>query len=214
MARLARDRWIEALQALLLFLFIPVVLVLFLRQPLGAATSVMLGLVLMFGHRFVAAPWAYQHAPRRCAWCAAPVEQGVPLVVESGGEPRQLAACSDRHGALAARFLTFTRSWRVPLAIGIFVPLVLLVAATIARAAGHPFLSHEWAAWQFRVVVAATVVGASIGYRAVSVPDSAPVSPFPLHNLLLLGIRQTLWVFRIVGAWWLIAGVWWIGSRE
>jgi hypothetical protein len=28
-----------------------------------------------------------------------------------------------------------------------------------------------------------------------------------LHNFLLLGIRQTLWIFRIVGAWWIVDGV-------
>jgi hypothetical protein len=41
----------------------------------------------------------------------------------------------------------------------------------------------------------------------VTLPGPSLRSPFPLHNLFLLGIRNTLWVFRLVGAWWLVAGV-------
>ena len=31
------------------------------------------------------------------------------------------------------------------------------------------------------------------------------------HNLFLIGIRNTLWVFRIVGGWWLLAAAWHAG---
>ena len=33
--------------------------------------------------------------------------------------------------------------------------------------------------------------------------DAVPF-PFPIHNLALLGIRNTLFVFAGVGIWWLI----------
>jgi len=56
--------------------------------------------------------------------------------------------------------------------------------------------------------VALTVVGASLGYLAVREAAEPVTSPFPLHNLFLLGIRNTLWVFRVVGAWWLAASAW------
>ena len=55
--------------------------------------------------------------------------------------------------------------------------------------------------------MAATVVGVSLGWLTVR-ETSGPLSfPFPLHNLFLLGIRATLWVFRLVGTWWLVAGL-------
>ena len=181
--------------------------VLFLRQPLGPAPSVLLALGIMFGHRFVAAPWAYRHAVRRCAWCARRVDPPVPLDVTSGGARRRLASCSIPHGLLAARFLTFTRRWRWPIAAGIAVPLAVLVVTAFARSLDRPVISHGAAALQFRLVVALVVVVASIAYRSVDAPDAELASPFPLHNLLLLGIRQTLWVFRLVGAWWLLDGV-------
>ena len=35
-------------------------------------------------------------------------------------------------------------------------------------------------------------------------PGSDPIPfPFPIHNLALLGIRNTLFVFAGVGVWWL-----------
>jgi hypothetical protein len=37
-------------------------------------------------------------------------------------------------------------------------------------------------------------------------PAAKLACPFPLHNFFLLGIRNTLWVFRLVGAWWLVDG--------
>jgi len=57
------------LQGLLLFLFIPLVLLLFLRQPLGPGWSVALGLAIMVVHRLVAASWTAKFADVRCLWC-------------------------------------------------------------------------------------------------------------------------------------------------
>ncbi len=221
------------LQGLLLFLFIPLVLVLFLRQPIGPGLSVLLGLLLMFGHRFVAGPWARRHALDRCAWCGGAAKLEVratseggqaklelrptpesrqAIEVEAGGGTWRLVACSEGHRASVARFLTFARRAHLPIAAGIFVPLVVLLAATLAGAAGWPILSHDTTALQFRVIVAVTVVSASLGYLLVREPDERLRFPFPLHNLLLLGIRQTLWVFRIVGAWWILDGIRRVGS--
>ena len=33
-----------------------------------------------------------------------------------------------------------------------------------------------------------------------------PAVPFPVHNFFLLGVRPLLWIFRIVGVWWVVAG--------
>ncbi len=196
------------LQGVLLFLFIPLVLVLFLRQPIGPSWSVGIGLVLMFGHRFVAEPWARRHATRRCAWCAGDATAPIPFSVRAGNGPWPLAACSPRHADLAARFLSFAWRWRVPIGAGVFLPLLLLLAGSLAEGAGHPFISHAANTLQFRLLVAATVVTTSIAFRLGAGPTGPLVTAFPLHNLLLLGIGRTLWVFRLVGAWWLADGVW------
>jgi hypothetical protein len=92
----------------------------------------------------------------------------------------------------------------VAIAAGIFAPLALLLGGTLLRALGFVLLPHEVNAGQFRVIVAATVVLVSLVYRS-SPPVAEPRSAFPVHNLFLLGIRNTLWVFRLVGAWWLLA---------
>jgi hypothetical protein len=148
-----------------------------------------------------------RHATERCLWCGRFGRFGETFTVLAGGHEHVVAACRPAHRDDAARFLTFIARWRIPIAIGIFVPLVVLIAGSLAQAAGHPFLAHDWNAWQFRTIVALTVVATSVAYRPVQQPAEPLRSPFPLHNLFLLGIRNTLWVFRLVGAWWLVAGV-------
>jgi hypothetical protein len=200
-----------------LFAFIPLVLFLYLRQPLGPAVSILIGVVIMFGHRFVAAPWMARHSTERCLWCGKTLREvtegpGRVFRVSASGRDQPMAACSARHHEAAARFLTFVTRWRAPIAIGIFVPLLLLLVGSLAPAAGHPFISHEWNTWQFRTIVAVSVVVTSLVYRIAN-PVEPLRSPFPLHNLFLLGIRNTLWVFRLVGAWWLVTGIWQLVRR-
>jgi hypothetical protein len=202
------------IQGAFLFLFIPLVLFLYLRQPLGPGLSIALGVVVMFGHRLVAAPWMARHAAERCLWCGRHL-QPEPMVAQdfspaihvmSAGREHRMTACSPGHRDLAARFLTFIARYRAPIAIGIFVPLVVLLLSSLFLAAGRPLLPQTWNVWQFRTIVAFTVVVVSMAYRTVPRADEQLRSPFPLHNLFLLGIRNTLWVFRLVGAWWLVAG--------
>ncbi len=197
-----------AIPGALLFLFIPLVLFLYLRQPLGPGVSIALGLVIMFGHRFVAAPWMARHATERCLWCGRVGRFEERFDVRSGARQQPVVACSARHRLATGRFLTFLFRYRVPIAVGIFVPLVVLIVASLAAAAGRPVLSYAWSTWQFRMIVAFTVVVVSLAYRAIAQPAATLRSPFPLHNFFLLGIRNTLWIFRIVGAWWLVDGSW------
>ncbi|HEY3383220.1 MAG TPA: hypothetical protein VGK32_15725 [Vicinamibacterales bacterium] len=221
------DGWAMSAQGLFLFLFIPLVLFLFLRQPFGPAWSVGLGLAVMFGHRIVAMPWVAKFADVRCLWCGR-VGVNVRLPVESGGRTWSMAACSEAHAASVTRFLAFVVRHRYLIAIGIFVPLLVLLGNSLVTAVGRPLLSHDHVAVFFRVTVALTVVAASVGSLLRS-PVSVPVPvtgassailgapgeeapglrcPFPIHNLALLGIGRTLWVFRLVGAWWIADAVW------
>jgi hypothetical protein len=196
-----------ALYGLLLFLFIPLVLFLYLQQPFGPVVSIAFGLAIMFGHGFVAAPWMARHSTQRCLWCGRAGHFDRTFPVLSAGCEQLVAACSAAHHISVAQFLTFVARYRTAIAIGIFVPLLVLLVASLALAAGHPVLPQSWNAWQFKTIVAFTVVVTSFAYRAVRHASEPLRSPFPLHNLFLLGIRNTLWVFRLVGAWWLIAGV-------
>src|SRR5262245_49388015 len=192
-----------ALQGAALFAFIPLVLFLYLQLPLGPAASLLIGLGIMLSHRFAASPWMARHARDRCLWCGRAGPMPVPLPILAGRRTWTLAACGEAHAALAGRFLTFVHRRRLLIALGIFAPLALLIAGTAALALGRPFMAHEWNRLQFRTIVAVTVVGASLGYRTVPSPATPLRGAFPLHNLYLLGIRATLWVFRIVGAVWL-----------
>ncbi len=192
-------------QGAALFGFIPLVLYLYLQHPLGPGLSLGSGLILMFGHRFIAAPWTIRHGAERCFWCGRTDRLAARMEVSTGGKVVSLAACDVAHRRLAGRFLTFVARFRPAIAFGIFAPLVVLLAGTAALALGRPLISHEWNRVQFRALVAATVVGVSVGYLAVKDPVEPLTCPFPLHNLFLLGVRKTLWVFRVVGVWWLAA---------
>ena len=206
------------LQGLVLFLFVPLVLFLFLRQPLGPGWSVAIGVAIMLGHRFVAAPWMAKFADVRCVWCGR-VGAPIPVPIEAGGRLWTMSACSQRDAALVGRFLRFVYRWRAPIGAGIFLPLAWLLIASLAIAAGRPLLPHDVNAAIFRIVVALTVASAAtipFVYRhwetgsalRTNGADGPPLRcPFPLHNLFLLGIRNTLWIFRIVGAWWIADGV-------
>ena len=196
-----------AWQGAALFAFIPLVLYLYLQLPLGPSLSLAAGAGIMLSHRFVAAPWMDRHGRERCLWCGRSLQSGEPIEIAAGGIRHALAVCGPAHRDLTGRFFTFVARFRLPIAAGIFLPLLLLLAGTLALAVGHPFIQREWNNLQFRMVVAFTVAGTSLAYLMVRRPAQPLGCPFPLHNLFLLGVRNTLWVFRIVGAWWLAAGI-------
>lgn len=196
------------LQGIVLFAFIPLVLFLFLRQPLGPGWSVAVGVAIMVGHRLVAAPWMAKFADVRCFWCGrVGVSQAFPVI--AGGRTWAMHACSEGHAGLVAHFLQFAQRFRAAVAAGIFLPLAWLLVASLATAAGRPLLPHAVTALLFRVVVAVTVVSAATvpfvgaGWKPAPPPLRCP---FPIHNLFLLGIGNTLWIFRIVGAWSIVDG--------
>ncbi len=203
----------------LLFLFIPLVLWLFVRHPAPLAGSLAAGIVLMAGHRFLALPYLRRALPWKCLWCnrVLPASCGDPpsvtLVLAAGGAVLA-ARCCARHRPPAARFLGFLAAARQPLRLGIFVPLLVLLAALATAAAGHPhFLPAATAL--FQLLVGLTVSAAAWGYLLkrpdgephAPIPPTPPIAvPFPVHNFFLLGLRALLWIFRLVGAWWIVRG--------
>jgi hypothetical protein len=171
-----------------------------------------LGIAIIAGHRAVAGPWAARQAGRRCLWCGRTGRLAGEVPVESVAGTIVFAACDTSHERLARQFLGFVHRHRVALRLGIFVPLAVLLGGTLLGALGVRSLPRGLNDLQFRVIVASTVVLVSLAYRATP-PSPRPRSAFPVHNLVLLGIRNTLWVFRLVGGWWLLAAVWRLGWR-
>jgi hypothetical protein len=189
----------------LLFLFIPVVLVLFVRHPEPVGLSVAAGVALMIGHRFLARPYMERVLPVKCLWCnRVPPREPATLELLAGGRTLAARCCAD-HRAPAAKYFSFLHAWRWPLRLGIFVPLLFLLTTLAASAAGRPAPVPLATTW-FKLVVGTTVNVAALGYLAAR--ERAPIAvPFPVHNFFLLGVRNLLWIFRLVGLWWIWQGL-------
>jgi hypothetical protein len=204
-ARALPNRLAVYATGVLLFLFIPLVLFLFVRHPAPVGLSLGAGVGLIVVHRFLARPYMERVLADKCLWCnRVPPREPVALELRSGA--RTVAAhCCARHRAPAARFFSFLHLWRWPLRLGIFLPLLFLLTALAVSAAGQPApvaFATDW----FKLVVGVTVNVAALGYLAVR--EHAPVEvPFPVHNFFLLGVRNLLWIFRLVGLWWIWQGV-------
>jgi hypothetical protein len=192
-------------QGVLLFLFIPVVLFLFVRHPEPIGVSLVGGVVLMLGHRFLARPYMERAAALKCVWCnrLPPAGEGDTLELRTGERTFQARCCSG-HREPAAKFFSFLAAWRWVLRAGIFVPLLILLVTLAAGAVGFGS-SYETATLLFKLVVGITVNLAAFGYITMPpVPSRLPIAvPFPLHNFFLLGVRNLLWIFRLVGLWWI-----------
>ena len=188
-----------------LFLFIPLVLFLFVRHPEPVGASLAAGVALMIGHRFLARPYMEAVREKKCLWCnGRPQPHGEPLSLLVGGERELVAVTCPRHRDAAARFVSFLAQGKLLLRAGIFLPLLLLLAALLAAALGE----GRWldpAVALFQLAVGITVNVAAFGY--LTAKPAVPVRvPFPAHNFFLLGIRNLLWVLRLVGLWWIVRG--------
>jgi hypothetical protein len=206
-----------------LFLFIPVVLFLFVAHPRPVAASLAGGLLLMAGHRFLARPYMLATRPLKCVWCNrffAP-----PSAAAAGGErapqravelaqagavqakgalpPLELLACA-AHVERTRRFFAFIDLCRQPLRLGIGLPLGLLLGALVAFSLGI----GDWTASAtalFRLSVGLSVHLAALG-PWLGAPREQSRAAFPVHNFYLLGVGAILWIFRLVGLWWIVAG--------
>jgi hypothetical protein len=192
------------LLGLALFLFIPLVLYLFVAHPEPVAASLVAGVATMAGHRFLARPYMRAASDGKCLWCnRAPAREGERLPVPAGDATLQAAVCA-RHREPASRFLAFLARRALPLRAGILLPLALLLLALALTAAGRAVPLAQAVAI-FQLLVGITVMTASLAYRAAA-PEPPARLPFPAHNFFLLGIRNLLWIFRIVGLWWIWRG--------
>ena len=205
--------WRDHAEGVALFLFIPLVLFLFVSRPEPMLASLFAGLVLMFGHRLIAQPYMKKVAPRICLWTHRRLDTGDNAALETA--PIELharagvqeARCLAKHAQDVARFFTWIHKVRAVIAIGIFIPLALMLVAALMIAAGRSIISLDLATAIFQLSVGITVNVASLGYLTVRQVDEPLRVPVPAHNFFLLGIRTLLWIFRIVGVVWITRGL-------
>jgi hypothetical protein len=198
------------LQGLVLFLFIPLVLWLFVAQPGNDLVALLAGVAIMFGHRFIAAPFVDKFIDRRCVWSGAEIAPGCGYRVTSSGATRTFNSYTDSVRDHTARFFTFAQQFAWPLRIAILGPLAFYLVMEIARAAGAEVTSRALNLVVFQGLIGLTTLTTFIAYRFVKpIPHmKGPVTfPFPVHNVALLGIFWTLLVFAGVGAWWVYSAI-------
>jgi len=194
------------LTGLALFLFIPFVLYLFVAHPEPLAASLATGVATMVGHRFAARPFMDRVRSERCIWCARvlpPETAREAVALVAGRDAAGFVACP-HHAAPAGRFFAWVDRLRLPLRCGIALPLLALLGALALAAAGRG-AALPWATEAFRLGVGLTVHLAAVG-PTLGRPGPPPRAAFPPHNFTLLGVRNLLWIFRLVGIWWIVAG--------
>ena len=198
-------------KGLLLFLFIPLVLYLFLQHPFGVPASFAIAIALMLGHRFIARPFFLRNAGNRCFWCARTGNPREKIQVKSG-KAVQIELCKQNCSRPAKQFFDFTFRYRMLIRLGIFLPLVWYLVTMILNHLGIWAFPDEWNRFIFRFFIALTVVMISCAYRT-GTEAANPAFPFPIHNLSLIGAKNTLLVFRYVGIWWLGLGLYFLGTH-
>ncbi len=192
-----------------LFLFIPLVLVLFVVHPQPIGWSLVAGVALMLSHRLIARPYMERVRLAKCIWCNRILDatgERATVVVGGAHGPLEFVACP-RHDRPARRFFAWVDRLRLPLRLGIFLPLLALLTALGFAAFGRGDSALDPTTNAFRLLVGLTVNLAALG---PSVGRDSPTAraAFPLHNFTLLGVRNILWIFRLVGIWWI-----WVGGR-
>jgi hypothetical protein len=192
------------LKGVFLFLFIPLVLFLFLKYPFGVPLSFLAAILIMIGHRFVAQPFFRKNCRLRCFWCGKTSKPRLELEVDSGSKVT-LEFCEECLNS-GKRFFDFTYRHRMLLRLGIFLPLAWYIVTMLLNYFGVFHFPPLWNRFIFQFFIAITVVTVSFVYRAGKSTEPSSF-PFPIHNLFLLGAKNTLLVFRFVGLWWLAASV-------
>lgn len=191
----------------LLFLPVPIVLLLFTRAPFGPLMSLGAGVALMVTHRLYARPWALARAERRCLWCTRPAGAGLELAIEEPFGTTTWRACSADHADHVRRFLGWAGTHGFLLKVGILGTLLLfLMAALLVALKRLEPVAYADAVAFFKLGIALTVL--PLGWLALNRPPTeGPLRvPFPVHIQALVGSWTVMWLFRVIGAVWLVQG--------
>jgi hypothetical protein len=199
------------LLGVILFLFIPFVLFLFLREPFGIRWSFGIAVLIMFLHRLVAIPFMEKYKTQRCLWCGRTVRPRIGVEINSG-KPLLFELCKDGCVFQARRFFDFCERNKWILRAGIFIPLLWYIISMLLVSFGVFSFPADWNNFIFRFFISCTVFAISFLYKTGNETDT-PRFPFPIHNLFLMGARNTLIVFRIVGLWWILAGIYFLFKK-
>jgi hypothetical protein len=162
----------------------------------------------MIAHRFAAIPFMNRYKHLRCLWCGRTSRSRVQQTVG----PIEFEFCQQDCITKAKRFLDFCSRYVLLLRAGIFIPLGWYVITMIATAFNLMHFPEDWNHFIFQFFIAVTVVSISLLY-GIGKETSTPSFPFPIHNLFLLGIQNTLMVFRIVGIWWIVVSLMFLVHR-
>ena len=187
---------------LVLFLFIPLVLYLFIIHPRPVLLSLGIGVFLMLSHRFPARAYMKRVASVKCLWCDRcfkPHDQRVALLVN--GKQRLKIYVHPEHERPVRQFYGWLHRGRFFFQAGIFIPLFLLLVSLLVAGLNGTDVTNL-TTQIFKGIIGWVVNIAAFGYIRMK-PDEILKPPFPPHNFHLIGIRNILWIFRIVGIWWL-----------
>ncbi len=192
-------------EGLLLFLVVPAALYLLLAQPVHPLGSIVVAVLLLFGHRFLADPFIDRTIDRRCLWTGAEIAPGCGYRVVSGGTERVFHCYTDQKRESAAKFLTFTQRFAWPLRAIVFGSIGYYVGAEVARTLDVPnAVPHDVNVIILEGVLGLTALATVVAYRFVKpIPHHAPAPvrfPFAVHHVALLGIFWTLVAYGIAGA--------------
>lgn len=200
-----RPRIPDRAAGLALFLPVPLVLWLLTRAPLGVPASLAVATAVMLTHRPIARPFALARARRRCLWCGGPAGDGPAFAVREPGASSTWRACSDRHARHCAATLGWADRRRSALRVVIVGAVAgMLVAGLLAGWGRLGPVGFADVSAGFRLVIAGAVL--PLGLLAPRAPgELAEVrAPFPVHLQALVGTRWVLWLFRLVGLYWLV----------
>lgn len=197
------------LQALLLYLVVPLAFWLLLAEPGDARIAVVAGALLLIGLRFVAAPFIEKTHGVRCIWTGAEIAPGCGYRVITNGREWTFNSYLDALRDRAAKLFTFAQKFAWPLRIAYIGPIAYYVAAELARTSGIGAApSHGTNALVLKGALAVAALATFVGFRFVTpTPHHAKDAvrfPFGIHNVALLGMRWTLAVLLIVGLWWTV----------
>lgn len=201
--------WKIHVQGILLFLFIPLVLFLFLQYPFGILPSILTGIAIMLGHRFIARPFMQHYHLSRCLWCGRTSRPRLDLNVQTSNSSFLFQCCEKNCLPNARRFFDFADRYKILFRAGIFLPLVWYLISMILIGLHLFSFPLEWNRFVFRFFIACTVVAISFLYKSGRETET-PSFRFPIHNLFLLGIRNILQIFRYVGIWWIASSLYFL----
>jgi len=157
----------------------------------------------------VARPFMERHLGRRCFWCGRDLAgPGVPAPFRSRGETIEARACSGTHADRLIAFARTIAAGRLVVFLLIVLPVLIYLGNAILTVAGHGFLPLDTARAAFKIPIAVAVVTVSFAWPLGAKLSREPAIDVPAHNLSLLGVSWTLWVFRIVGLFWLSQAAW------